>query len=189
MFRLYFSIFWNKEAHLHGDHHGEGTFSMKLPLVVLGVCTLVAGLLPFGGWVTSDGKPLETHISIAFSAAPVALALLGIGLASAWYKTASPVPDRVAASLGGLYKSAYRKFYMDEVYLFVTKKILFNLVGRPAAWIDRNIVDGAMNEMASGTAWLSAFIKGWQSGKVQQYALYFFGGVMLLAVLFIYVLR
>ena len=48
---------------------------------------------------------------------------------------------------------------------------------------------GAMNEMASGTAWLSAFIKGWQSGKVQQYALYFFGGVMLLAVLFIYVLR
>ena len=189
MFRLYFSIFWNKEAHLHGDPHGEGTFSMKLPLVVLGVCTLVAGLLPFGGWVTSDGKPLETHISIAFSAAPVALALLGIGLASAWYKTASPVPDRVAASLGGLYKSAYRKFYMDEVYLFVTKKILFNLVGRPAAWIDRNIVDGAMNEMASGTAWLSAFIKGWQSGKVQQYALYFFGGVMLLAVLFIYVLR
>lgn len=189
MFRLYFSIFWNKEAHLHGDHHGEGTFSMKLPLVVLGVCTLVAGLLPFGGWVTSDGKPLETHISIAFSAAPVALALLGIGLASTWYKTASPVPDRVAASLGGLYKSAYRKFYMDEVYLFVTKKILFNLVGRPAAWIDRNIVDGAMNEMASGTAWLSAFIKGWQSGKVQQYALYFFGGVMLLAVLFIYVLR
>lgn len=189
MFRLYFSIFWNKEAHLHGDHHGEGPLSMKLPLVVLGVCTVVAGLLPFSGWVTSDGKPLETHISIAFSAAPVGLALLGIFLASAWYKSASPVPDRVAASLGGFYKTAYRKFYMDEVYLFVTKKILFNLVGRPSAWIDRNIVDGAMNEMANGTAWLSAFIKGWQSGKVQQYALYFFGGVMLLAVLFIYVLR
>ncbi|HEY0356279.1 MAG TPA: NADH-quinone oxidoreductase subunit L, partial [Flavisolibacter sp.] len=27
MFRLYFSIFWNKEAQLHAAHHGEGSFS------------------------------------------------------------------------------------------------------------------------------------------------------------------
>jgi NADH-quinone oxidoreductase subunit L len=43
---------------------------------------------------------------------------------------------------GWSYKTAYRKFYIDEIYLFITKKIIFNLVGRPAAWIDRNIVDG-----------------------------------------------
>ncbi|HYE53979.1 MAG TPA: NADH-quinone oxidoreductase subunit L, partial [Chitinophagaceae bacterium] len=46
MFRLYFSIFWRKEAHLHG-HHGEGSTSMKMPLVILAVCSALAGFIPF----------------------------------------------------------------------------------------------------------------------------------------------
>src|SRR5215203_678805 len=36
MFRLYFSIFWNKESALH-DHHSEGTFTMKIPLIILSI--------------------------------------------------------------------------------------------------------------------------------------------------------
>src|SRR5574339_596265 len=40
MFRLYFSIFWNKKANVYdhsapGHRHGEGPFSMKLPLIIL----------------------------------------------------------------------------------------------------------------------------------------------------------
>jgi NADH-quinone oxidoreductase subunit L len=63
------------------------------------------------------------------------------------------------------------------------------LIGRPAAWIDRNIVDGLMNLLAAltVTARMSAGIKGFQSGKVQDYALYFFTGIAGLAVLFIYI--
>jgi len=38
MFRLYFSVFWKREASVH-DHHGEGSISMKIPLIVLAVCT------------------------------------------------------------------------------------------------------------------------------------------------------
>jgi NADH-quinone oxidoreductase subunit L len=85
-----------------------------------------------------------------------------------------------------LYRTAHNKFYIDELYLFITKKIVFNLVGRPAAWIDRNIVDGFMNLLASITGEISTFIKGIQSGKVQGYGLYFFAGIFGLAVLFIY---
>ena len=77
-------------------------------------------------------------------------------------------------------------FYIDEIYLFVTKKIIFNLIGRPAAWIDKNIVDGFMNLLATSTGKISELIKGFQSGKVQNYALYFFCGILGLAVLFIY---
>ena len=88
--------------------------------------------------------------------------------------------------MGGFYQAAYHKFYIDELYLFITKKIVFNLVGRPAAWFDRNIVDGFMNLLASITQNISAFIKGIQSGKVQGYALYFFLGIFGLAVVFIY---
>src|SRR5437762_5464859 len=42
MFRLYFSIFWNKEKELY-DFHGEGTFSMKLPVIILGIGTALVG--------------------------------------------------------------------------------------------------------------------------------------------------
>jgi NADH-quinone oxidoreductase subunit L len=75
------------------------------------------------------------------------------------------------------------------VYQFITKKILFNLVGRPAAWFDRNVVDGAVNLTGTVTQKISAGIKKVQSGRVQQYAIYFLAGVIVLAVLFIYILK
>ncbi|HNP49461.1 MAG TPA: NADH-quinone oxidoreductase subunit L, partial [Bacteroidia bacterium] len=59
MFRLYFSIFWNKTYDDHGHaHHGEGPASMLFPLSVLGVLALSAGWIPFGEYISSDGKAL-----------------------------------------------------------------------------------------------------------------------------------
>jgi NADH-quinone oxidoreductase subunit L len=208
MFRLYFSIFWRKDkSNGHSDSAGadsktimgnaangyshdhdahEGPLSMKIPLVILAVCTVLAGFLPFSHWVTSDGAPLETHVNMQFSIAPVALALLGIIFAAGLYRRENDRAGRVAASFGGLYRAAHQKFYVDEFYLFITKKIIFNGIGRPAAWIDKHIVDGLMNWLASVTAGISGMIKGVQSGKVQNYALYFFAGIAGLTVLFIY---
>jgi NADH-quinone oxidoreductase subunit L len=186
MFRLYFSIFWNKQTELHGEHHSEGTMTMKFPLVLLAVLTVVAGFVPFGEYVSSDSKPLETHLHILFSIAPVAMGLAGIGLAAYLYKNESERPTAIAHALGSIYKTAYKKFYIDELYLFITKKIIFNFIARPAAWIDKHIVDGTMNGLASVTGSFSALIKGWQSGKVQHYVLYFFGGVVVLGLIFIY---
>ena len=187
MFRLYFSIFWNKEAEVHHEHHGEGTIAMKFPLILLAVLTIVAGFVPFGEFVSSDGNVLETHLHILFSIAPVAAALAGIGLATYLYKKENERPAAISNSFGAFYKSAHQKFYIDEIYLFITKKIIFNLIARPAAWIDKHIVDGAMNGLAFVTATVSSAIKGLQSGKVQNYTLYFFGGVAVLAVIFIYI--
>jgi NADH-quinone oxidoreductase subunit L len=187
MFRLYFSIFWNKQAAIpHGEHHGEGTVSMKLPLVVLAVLAVVTGFVPFGQFVSSDGSPLAAHFNVTFSIAPVGLALLAILIAANMYKTENNKPERIASAFGGMYKTALRKFYIDELYLFVTKRILFNLIGRPAAWFDKYVVDGFVNMTAYATATTSHLIKGVQSGKVQSYAIYFFGGVIALAALFIY---
>jgi len=187
MFRLYFTIFWNKPHHAHGEKHGEGGFVMMLPLVILGIGAAAAGFIPFGEFVSSDGRPLESHFHLQFSILPVALGLAGILLAMWLYLKQNDKPAKLASSLGGLYKTAYHKFYIDEIYLFVTKKILFNLVGRPAAWFDRNVVDGFINLTGNTTQAVSDGIKKIQSGKVQQYAIYFLGGVIVLAVLFIYI--
>jgi NADH-quinone oxidoreductase subunit L len=186
MFRLYFSIFWRKNTILH-DHHGEGTLSMKLPLVMLGFCTIIVGFIPFGNYVSADGSILPSHFDPIFSIAPVAFGLAGILLAMWMYKNEAGRADKISTALGGLYRTAYHKFYIDEIYLFITKKIIFNLIGRPAAWIDQNIVDGAINGIAWTTGRVSSMIKGLQSGKVQSYALYFFGGIIVLGIIFLYI--
>jgi NADH-quinone oxidoreductase subunit L len=189
MFRLYFSIFWNKEAHLHEDHKSEGGFAMMLPLVLLAIGAAAAGFIPFGHYVSTDGKALASELHLSFSIAPVALGLSGIFTALWLYKKQNDKPDKIAAALKGLYKAAYHKFYIDEIYLFITKKILFNLLGRPAAWFDKNVVDGLVNATGNSTQFISEKIKGLQSGKVQQYAVYFLASAIGLAVLFIYLWR
>jgi NADH-quinone oxidoreductase subunit L len=199
MFRLYFNIFWSKEApatnHAHIEHdkhdahndHGEGPWVMKLPLIILAACAVGVGFVPFSQLVTSDGKALETHIDIVFSIAPVVLSVLAILLAARFYKNQNEKPDKMAAAFGGFYTAAYKKFYVDEVYLFITKKIIFPFIGQPIAWADKYIVDGFMQLLAKITAKIAELIKGLQSGKVQNYALYFFGGVAALSILFIYI--
>jgi len=187
MFRLYFSIFWSKEAAHHDHHHGEGTWSMKLPLVILSICAVGVGMIPFSSFVTSDGVALETHTDLLFSLAPVSLTIIAISLAAYLYKTQNQKPDQLATAWGGIYKAAYKKFYIDEVYLFITKKIIFPLIGQPIAWVDKNIVDGFVQSSATVTAKISSSIKGLQSGKIQSYTLYFFGGIIALSLLFIYI--
>jgi NADH-quinone oxidoreductase subunit L len=197
IFRLYFSIFWNKESVIHIDHSSalnlkgnnlkSGNMAMMLPLILLAAGAAFAGFIPFGKLVSSDGIPLETKVDISFSILPVALGLAGIFTAMWLYRKQNDQPGKIASSFNSLYKTVYHKFYVDELYLFVTKKILFNLVGRPAAWFDKNIVDGLVNLTGNTTQNISEKIKKVQSGKVQQYAIYFLVGVIGLALLFIYV--
>ena len=185
MFRLYYSVFWNKKPELH-NHHGEGTFSMKMPLIILAVCSVAVGFIPFSEFVSSDSKSFDTHLHLLFSVAPVLFGLAGIGIATWYFLYENECPEKHSKRLGGIYTTAKRKFYIDEIYLFITKRIIFNLIGRPAAWIDKNIVDGLMNGIANTTATVSGWIKGIQSGKVQSYAIYFFGGIVALAIVFLY---
>ena len=186
MFRLYFSIFWNKEAQVPTEHHNKHSMVMSLPLILLAIGAALAGFIPFGEFVSSDGSKLHPEFHPLFSVVPVIIGLTGIVIAWLLYKKKNDVPEKIANSLQSLYQAAYRKFYIDEIYLFITNKVLFNLVGRPAAWFDRNIIDGMVNASGSVTQVVSARIKKIQSGKVQQYAIYTLVGVIGLAILFIY---
>jgi NADH-quinone oxidoreductase subunit L len=185
MFRLYYTIFWNKLHDAHHTHHGEGGFSMMMPLVVLAAGACFAGFIPFGDFVSSNRKVLPTSFHLQFSILPVVLALTGIGAATWLYHRRSDTPGKIASKAGLVYRSAKNKFYVDEVYRFVTKAI-FQFIGRPAAWIDKHVVDGFVNVTGTATEAVSNGIKTVQSGKVQQYAIYFLGGVIVLAAIFIY---
>jgi NADH-quinone oxidoreductase subunit L len=75
---------------------------------------------------------------------------------------------------------------MDEVYLFVTKKIIFRYISEPVAWFDRHVVDATMVGLATTTEKVSYLIKGMQSGRLQQYGYVFVTGAIALVLIFVY---
>ena len=193
MFRLYFGIFWgteNKELHAHHTPH-EAPLTMTLPLIVLtvitvgvGVYTTLGGFLEWGGsfgsFVTANGKDYTIHFEKQVAITSKVIAILDIALATYIYKgEKQPVADRMYAAFPRLHRWAYKRFYMDEVYQFITHRIIFARVSKPIAWFDRHIVDGFFDFLAWGTHSLSYQIRNLQSGSVQQYALVFFLGILL----------
>ena len=117
----------------------------------------------------------------------IVIALCSIGLAIWIYgRDKQPVADALATRFASLHKWAYHRFYMDEVYQFVTHRIIFAHISKPIAWFDRHVVDGFFNFLAWGTNALSFRIRGLQSGRVQQYAMVFFIGVLILILILIF---
>ena len=181
MFRLYYSIFWGKENKaLHREHRPhEAPLSMTIPLIFLAAVTLVAGWIPFGHFVSSDGMAYDIHIDWTVASVSLGVAAAGILLATWMYlREDRSVADGLAARFSGLHKAAYHRFYIDEVYQFITHRIIFACISTPVAWFDRHVVDGFMNMLAAVTEKVSWGIRKMQSGYVQRYAIWFLGGAM-----------
>ena len=188
MFRLYFNVFWGEDPNYHHTPH-EAPATMTIPLIILAVGAAVSGFIPFSKLVTSDSKVFETEIEWGVAVPSVLIGLLGIGIAYILYAKKNSLPERLAATFKYSYKWAYNKFYIDEIYLFITKKIIFRFISEPVAWFDRHIVDGTMNAIATVTQTISFRIRDFQSGQIQKYAFIFVSGVILLAVIIIYLWR
>lgn len=185
MFRLYFVVFWGKDRHYHHTPH-EASKVMTIPLMILAFASIFSGFLPFSSKVTSDGMPFEAHIHWEIAIPSILIGIIGILIAMWFYKKENGIPDKMAAQLKHSYRLSYNKFYIDEIYFFITKKIIFNYISRPVAWFDRHIVDGTMNGISHVTNYTSEQIKGFQSGQLQKYGFVFISGVIVLVFVFIY---
>lgn len=197
MFRLYYGIFWGTEnKELHAAHTPHETKVMTWPLIILslftvgiGVYTTLAGFglfegHSFGDFISADGRDYRIHFNLSVATCSTVIALLSIGLATYIYKgERQPIAEKLKATFPRLHKWAYHRFYMDEVYQFVTHRIIFAHICRPIAWFDRHVVDGFFNFLAWGTNATSNGIKTLQSGRVQQYAFVYLVGVILLIML------
>ena len=195
MFRLYYGIFWgteNKEAHEHHTPH-EAPLTMTVPLIVLcvitvgvGVYTSIAGFTgmggSFGSFVSAAGTDYTIHFDTTVAATSTIIAIISICLATFIFKgETQPVADKLYKTFPKLHRAAYKRFYQDEIWLFVTHKIIFNLVSKPIAWFDRHVIDGTFNFMAWGAAEGGESIRSWQSGDVRNYAVWFLTGAVALA--------
>ena len=181
MFRLYYNIFWGREnRELHAAHKPhEAPLTMTLPLVFLAAVTLVGGAIPFGKFVSSDGMSYTIHIDWRVAGVSLCVAAAGIALATWMYlRERQPVADRLALRFRGLHRAAYNRFYIDDVYQFVTHKVIFRFVSTPIAWFDRHVVDGFMNLLARAAGGAAYAIRDMQSGSVQRYCIWFLGGAL-----------
>jgi NADH-quinone oxidoreductase subunit L len=185
MFRIYFGIFWGKERNYEHTPH-ESPMSMTFPLIFLAFLSITAGFVPFSDFVSPDRAGFEVHLNYSLAVVAVLVGLLGIALAWVFYKKENDLADKWAGNFGSFYKWSFEKFYIDEVYLFITKKIIFKRISSPIAKFDKKYVDGTMEGIGNKTVIISKKIKGIQSGKVQDYAFSFVIGAVILALVFIY---
>ena len=188
MFRLYYGIFWgkgNKELHAHHTPH-ESPLAMTFPLMFLAVVTCGAGFIPFGHFISSNGESYSIHLDLSVAVTSVVIAIISIGIATWMYKNAKqPVANALAKRFNGLWTAAYHRFYIDDIYQFITHKIIFRCISTPIAWFDRHVVDGFFNFLAWATNTTSDEIRGLQSGQVQQYAYVFLCGALALILLLV----
>lgn len=181
MFRLYYGIFWGKENKaLHEAHRPhESPFVMTFPLLFLALVTCVAGFIPFGHFVSSDGTIYDIHIELSVAVTSIVVAVIAILLATGMYlRERQPVAVMLQRRFPRLHEAAYRRFYMDEVWLFVTKRIIFRWVSRPLAWFDRHVIDQFFNFTAWGANATAEEIQPMQSGNIQSYTIWFFVGII-----------
>lgn len=201
MFRLYYGIFWgpSRPGKLPFDHstpHGnleaapcrphESPLAMTFPLIFLAVVTCLAGFIPFGHFISSNGESYSIHLDLSVAVTSVVIAIISIGIATWMYKNAKqPVANALAKRFNGLWTAAYHRFYIDDIYQFITHKIIFRCISTPIAWFDRHVVDGFFNFLAWATNTTSDEIRGLQSGQVQQYAYVFLCGALALILLLV----
>lgn len=190
MFRLYYGIFWgreNKELHEHHTPH-EAPLTMTVPLIFLAAVTCVAGFIPFGEFISSNGEAYTIHLDMQVAVTSVCIAAISIVIATLMYLRAKqPFADKLANTFNGLHRVAYHRFYIDEVYQFVTHKIIFACISTPIAWFDRHVIDQFMNFTAWATNAASEEIRGWQSGNIQQYTIVFLGGALALILILLWI--
>jgi NADH-quinone oxidoreductase subunit L len=187
MFRLYFRIFWGESDKKYNHTPHEAPLNMTIPLIFLAVLTCVTGFIPFSKFISSDGTPFTTHIEWSIASLSIFVGVLGISIATIMYLKENNKSDKFAAAFKHLYKASFNKFWFDEIWLFVTKKIIFNCISRPIAWFDRHIIDGFMNLLSTVTNTVSRKIKFVQSGEIQDYAWAFIMGTLAIVVLIIFI--
>jgi NADH-quinone oxidoreductase subunit L len=180
MFRIYVVTFLGAARHEGAAHAHEAPAVMLAPLVLLALGSIGAGWVPFATFVGLPGAEAHESIDYAIAIPATAAGLLGIGLAFFLYAKGGARARAGAAAMGGAYRVIKRKFYVDELYAFVTQRVIFGFVARPIAWFDRHAVDGMVNLSGWTTRWGGRLFGRLHGGKVQVYGVWLVGGTLFL---------
>lgn len=203
MFRGLFMTFCGESRIPHEiEHHvHESSSKMTVPLMVLAVFSILAGWLSIpkalGGSEAFDRylEPVfgqsQSLLTSNAAVAPhqadevmlmaISLVAAGLGILIAyWFYLKSPaIPDQLAASFRGVYRTLVNKYWVDEFYNW--------LIVRPIAvgsdkilWqrVDTGMIDGAVNGSAEAASDIGRIVRRMQSGSIRSYAAWVLAGAV-----------
>jgi NADH-quinone oxidoreductase subunit L len=144
----------------------------------------------------------------------IAVAVLGWFFARRFYKLDPQwtTPKRIAAKFAPVYRLLENKYWVDELYnatviagtmalcrvlwwidIWIVDGIVNSVrhltvigLGHGSSIFDKYVIDGAVNGVASGARSGSMLMRRVQSGLVQNYALIMGGGIVLIAVVYLF---
>ncbi len=147
------------DSHEHHAEPHESPPSMTWPLVILGVLSVVGGLVGtpvknlFAGWFHFEGAHHGEFVGwIALLS--IVIAFAGIALGFRMYTRAVygfGVLDPLE-KLGPLYRAAVNKFYIDDFYMrLIIRPVQYQISKFVYRFLDQKLIDGAVNAAGSGT--------------------------------------
>jgi NADH-quinone oxidoreductase subunit L len=167
-------------------------------------------------WLSHFLQPTIAAPEFSFTVAGIAtiVAFIGIALGVLIYGRAyrtSTDRDPLAGALGPIWTLLENKFYIDEIYDRTFIALTYG-AGRLLAWIDRHVVDRVVNltglatlflgrvnfiiddfslntvtdDIGEGTIMIGDGVRQSATGKIQDYAAYIFGGVVVVALIYLY---
>jgi len=185
-----------------GHHAHESPPAMTIPLVILAVASTVVGWLLFStNWLAHflSATPSLTATAVAATATPHAFhmdlaikgtlaAAIGVVVAAIGHLGQRSDGPQLERFLGPLQALFAHKFFFDQIYTAIIVRPIeaFAMV---AAFIDRFIIDGAVDAIGRIPATLGGIVRRGQSGLLQRYALAGVMGVLAIVVLLAWQLR
>ena len=185
MTRLMMMTFFGTKRWEEGVHPHESPLTMTVPLIILAVLSLVAGLFMnnwIQGWLAgpTGSHPHETSL-LAFT--PVGLTALGvvaIGVAIGWYTYKGTIPRDVPRTKSVLVLAGRNDLYGDA---FNEHAVIrpYKGLAEGLAWTDRHAVDGLPMGGARFAEGLGMFLRTTENGYVRSYGLILVLGSLVLA--------
>jgi NADH-quinone oxidoreductase subunit L len=172
------------DAHGHGEPH-ESPMVMLVPLMILAVLSFFGGFVGLNNWfehflspvfgsgaaADAAGEAVNHGTELLLMGISVVLAVLGAFFAYVLYISKPYLPQKIADSLGGFYKTVLNKYYVDEIYAAIFVKPLIDGSTR-ILWqgVDRKVIDDSVNDAADGARQVSNEVRQMQSGNLRSYA-------------------
>lgn len=199
MTRLMALTFWGKSRVPKDIHPHESPPSMAIPLVVLGVLSIIGGWIGiphvigeslghipnvWADWLSQSIRaPKMDHIdaTLEFSLMGVStgLAIISAFIAYHFYVQAPEKPKKLAEKIHGVYNLVYNKYFVDEFYFGAIINPLVRFSKDLWYHVDVNVIDKTTYIVGDLVRGGGALVRGIQNGNIQQYAMYIAIGVVL----------
>ena len=196
----------------HAPHLAESPLVMVAPMAILGLAAALAGYIINPQWINFLGVPIhwltafvadgllaatggEGHAELPKFHWGIAListgaALTGAALAAVAYLLPKPGPDgqpqEILRHLGPIHTLISQKYYIDALYEgLIIRRGFYRLFAGMLNWLDRRIVDGAVDFIAWLCRSAGSAVARLQTGQTQAYAVAIALGTLLIILAFL----